>query len=126
MRIFGKLLGGVAFFAAVIAVVYAVFSGEPAGTTLLLVSIAIGAFPAVMLLYWTRRGPVPPSDRPDAVPADGVGPVATFPGTSVWPIVMAGGAVMAGIGLVFGPWTTLPGLLLLGVAFVGATVESRG
>jgi hypothetical protein len=33
---------------------------------------------------------------------------------------------MTGIGLVFGVWAGLPGVILIGVAFVGAVLESRG
>jgi hypothetical protein len=116
---------GVAAFTAVIGLIYWIASGEPTGTVLLGVTAAFGALPGVYLYRQSRRMAPRPSDRRDASPADGAGSVGEFPESSIWPFVLAGGVALTGIGLVFGLWSTLPGVLLLVLAFVGGTLESR-
>jgi hypothetical protein len=43
----------------------------------------------------------------------------------VWPLVLAIGAATTGIGLVFGVWAALPGTVVLVLAFIGGSLESR-
>ena len=126
MRTEGLIFVGVAVFMAVIGTIYWFTSYEDAGTTLLATTLGLGLIPGGFLLYRTRRMASRPEDRPDATPGEGAGEVGTFPATSIWPLVLAGGATFAGIGLVFGLWAAIPGLLLIGLAFVGGALESRG
>ena len=125
MKTEGLMFAGTAAFFAVIGIVYWFTSYEDAGTTLLAACVGLGVLPAVFLL-WRSRLMVPrPEDRHDAVPADGAGEVGTFPGSSIWPLTLAAGAVLALDGLVFGLWSALPGGLLIVFALVGAIAESR-
>jgi hypothetical protein len=117
---------GTGSFLAVIGAIYWFTSYEPAGTVLLVLGLGLGVIPGAFLLYRTASTPVLAEDRDDADPADGAGSLGTFPASSVWPVVFAGGAALTGIGLVFGAWAALPGLLTVTIAFVGATLESRG
>jgi hypothetical protein len=112
MRNAGWVLIATALFTLGIGVIYWATSYEPAGTAMLAATAAFGLIPGVFLL---RHG------RDDVV--DDV--VGVFPESSVWPFVLGCGAAMSAIGLVFGPWASLPGLVLLGVAFVGGVLESR-
>lgn len=125
MRTEALIFVGVAAFMGVIGAIYWFASYEDAGTTLLATTVGLGLIPGGFLLYRTRGMGSRPEDRPDAVPDDGAGVVGSFPEASIWPFVLAAGAALAGIGLVFGLWASLPGLLLIAVAFVFATVESR-
>ena len=124
MRVQALVFVATGVFLALIGAIYWFTSYEPAGTVLLVLGLAV--IPGVFLLRRTASAPVLAEDRADADPGDGAGPLGTFPASSVWPVVFAGGAALTGIGLVFGAWAALPGLLTVIVAFVGATLESRG
>ena len=113
-------------FAAFIGMVYWLATYEPAGTTMLAASVGIGLIPGVFLFRASRRMAPRPEDRDNPGIDEGVGIVGSFPGSSIWPFVLAGGATLAGIGLVFGLWAVLPGILLITVAAIGASLESRG
>ena len=116
----------VGIFTTSLGIVYWFTSYEPAGTVLLLATAGFGLIPGAFLLVRSARMRPRPEDRDDAVLADGAGPIGSFPGSSVWPFVLASGAALAGLGLVFGIWASLPGVMILAVAFVGATLESGG
>ena len=126
MRVQGLVFAGTGLFLAVIGGIYWFTSYDPAGTVPLVLGLGLGVIPGAFLLRRSATGPALAEDRSDAEPGDGAGPVGTFPVSSVWPVVLAGGAALSGVGLVFGLWSALPGVLLLIAAFVGATLESRG
>jgi len=122
----GLVFVATAIFLVGIGVIYWFTSYEPSGTVLLLLCVGLGVIPGSFLLWHSVRAPSPlPEDRPDANPDDLTGRVGSFPETSVWPLVLAIGAAMTGIGLVFGVWAGLPGGVVLVIAFVGASLESR-
>jgi len=122
-----------------LTIVYWVVSYEPAGTVLLVVLIV--AFIAVVGIV-VYHAPATISDlrptgagvlrrtisavdraigfheRVDAPqPLEG-GP-DLIPVGSPWPIVTAAAIVIAGLGLIFGVWLLLPGIVLLGWALLG-------
>jgi hypothetical protein len=115
----------VAAVMAILGLIYWFTSYEPTGTTLLGVAAVFGLLPGIYLLRQSRRIEPRPEDRTDAKGAEGAGVVGSFPESSVWPFVLAGGVALTGVGLVFGLWASAPGVLLLGIAFVGASLESR-
>jgi predicted membrane-bound spermidine synthase len=115
----------IAVFSAVIGLVYFITSGEPTGSVLLGVTSILGLLPGIYLYRQSRVMEPRPSDRPDALPGDEAGPVGSFPASSIWPFVIAGGVALTGVGLVFGLWSALPGLVLVAIAFVGGSLESR-
>ncbi|HVM68057.1 MAG TPA: cytochrome c oxidase subunit 4 [Acidimicrobiales bacterium] len=122
----GLIFVATAAFMVTIGLIYWFTSYEPTGTVLLLLCVGLGVIPGSYLLWRSRRAPALPEDRPDANPDDLAGRVGSFPESSVWPLVIAAGAAMTGVGLVFGVWAGLPGVVVLATAFVGATLESRG
>lgn len=126
MKTQGLVFVATAVFMAVIGLIYWFTSYEPSGTTMLGLTVGIGLIPGVALLRWAHRARPLPGDRPEADPDDVRGALGTFPESSVWPLVLAAGAAMTGVGLVFGIWASLPGGLLILVAFVGGVMESRG
>ena len=126
MRVQALVFVGTGAFLALIGAIYWFSSYEPAGTVLLVLGLGLGVIPGAYLLWRTASAPALAEDRADADPGDGAGPLGTFPASSVWPVVLAGGVALTGVGLVFGVWAALPGLIFVVVAFVGATLESRG
>jgi cytochrome c oxidase subunit IV len=125
MKVEGYSFLGIGAFIALIGIIYWFTSYEPTGTTLLGLSAVFGALPGVYLLRQSRHMTPRPEDRTDAEPSDGAGVVGSFPESSVWPFVLAGGAALTGIGLVFGLWASAPGVLILLIALVGAILESH-
>ncbi|GAC1539337.1 MAG: hypothetical protein NVS3B12_25460 [Acidimicrobiales bacterium] len=116
----------VAVFMGLIGAIYWIASYEAAGSTLLAATVGLAVIPGGFLLYHTARMRAPAAqDDPDADIRDGEGPVGAFPGSSIWPVVIAGGATLTGIGLVIGAWAVIPGLVLLSLAFAGGALESR-
>ena len=128
-----------ALYVVVVAAVYWFVSYEPAGTVLLVVlGVAIAGLLAIVVALAPRtvadlrpdgRGVLrralgglnrvigfhEPRDRP--APLEG-GP-DLVPLSSPWPILTAGAIVVIGLGLIFGTWLLVPGVVLLGVSGVG-------
>lgn len=125
MRVGGWIFAGVAAFFALIAAIYWYGSYEDAGTFMLLSCAGLGVIFGGYMLWKTRRVPEAPGDRDDVAPGDVPGVVGAFPSSSVWPLALAGGAVLAVVGLVFGVWFVIPGAILIVIAMGAAVVETR-
>lgn len=69
------------------------------------------------ILAWLNRA-VGFHESPDAPPPLEGGP-ELIPLSSAWPIVTAAAAVVIGLGVIFGSWLTLPGVVLLVIGLVG-------
>lgn len=120
-------------YVAIAGAVYWFVTSEPAGTVLLLalvlgvaVFVVVGRFLAPRLVRETTSGGVLGAlnriigfhERPeDPAPLEG-GP-ELVPLASAWPIVTAAGAVVIGLGLIFGAWLLVPGLLVLAAGVLG-------
>ena len=122
-----------------ITLVYWLVSDEPAGTALL-VALVVGFVAVVGLVL--LHAPSAASDlrpasagaarrvlgalnraigfheRVDA-PAPLEGGPELVPTASPWPVITAASVVIAGLGVIFGTWLLLPGLVLLGWAVIG-------
>ncbi len=128
-----------ALYVAVVAAVYWFVSHEPVGTVLLVVlGIAIAALIALVVaiaprttgdLRPDRRGVLGGTvERVTRVigfhePADEAAPLEGGPDlvplSSAWPVLTAAGIVTAGMGLIFGTWLIVPGLVLVTVGGAG-------
>jgi O-antigen/teichoic acid export membrane protein len=108
----------IALFCFIAAAVYGIWSGEPIGTTALVLSggltILVGGF------FWfvSRRIDPRPEDRKDAEIADGAGELGFFPPASYWPLGLAFSAAIVGLALAF--WYIW--LLAIGVAALMITI----
>lgn len=125
MKVEGLVFAGTAAFFAVVTALYWFTSYEEAGSTMLLLTVGLGLIPGVWMLWWSRRMSPRPEDRPDATMAEGAGAVGSFPGPTAWPVLLAGGAVLAANGIAFGIWPALPGFALIILAACGAIMSGR-
>jgi hypothetical protein len=108
------LWSGVTVHFIAFGVFYAVIGDDPAGAVLLLLGAGLGALVAYWTWGWRRKHPHPrPEDRSDADVADEAGVVGRFPTASVRPLAIAVGMTGAVLGVVFGSWMTVAGLVLV-------------
>lgn len=135
-----------ALYVVVVAAAYWFITYEPVGTVLLVVlGVAIAAFLAVVsAMAPATVGEVRPS-RGGVIrkafgtvnrviglrdPVDEAAPLAGGPDlvplSSPWPILTAAGMVIIGMGLIFGTWLIVPGVVLTGVAGVGWLTQLDG
>jgi len=124
VRVEWRLFAGAGAFFVVTGTTYWFVSYENAGTTLLALGVLSVLMVAGWLLVQSRKIGLRPEDRGDARPEDGAGDLGYFPSLSVWPFVVAAGAVVSANGLVFGVWLGLAGGMLLLIGLVGYAVEA--
>ena len=105
MKVEALIFSIIALFCFIAAAVYGIWSGEPIGTTALVLSggltILVGGF------FWfvSRRIDPRPEDRKDAEIADGSGELGFFSPASYWPFGLALSAGLMGLALAFYyPW----------------------
>ena len=135
-----------ALYVAVVAAVYWFVTYEPVGTVLLVVlGIAIAAFLAVVAALVPRTLAEMRPHRGGAIgrafgsvnrvigfhdPLDEAAPLEggpeVVPLSSPWPILAAAGIVVVGMGLIFGTWLIVPGVVLTGVGGVGWLTQLDG
>ncbi|MFE7861372.1 cytochrome c oxidase subunit 4 [Streptomyces sp. NPDC101209] len=123
MRTESRLFAGVAVFFAVTAAGYGWRAREPAGTAALGIAFLMAALVAFFLHVQYRRRGLRAQDRPDAEIIETAGPLEFFSPHSPWPIVVALGAVLLALGIVFGLWLALLGLGVLGTGVFGLVFQ---
>ncbi len=123
MKIEGYLFGFIALFLVPVTAVYWYFSGDPAGTTCLALSIGLAFMVGYYLWFTSRRMEARPEDRGDADISEGSGEMGFFPPHSWWPIYTAGAFTITAIGLIFGPWLFLIGFVLVLITSMGFLFE---
>ncbi len=125
MRTEWKLFAAAGAFFVVVAPLYGLTSDERAGTVMLALPVGSLALIAVYLRIQAQRIGLRPADRPDADPADAAGEIGYFPTSSIWPLVMAIGAVVLANAFVFGVWLAIVGGVLFLIAVVGYATQAR-
>ena len=111
MRVAGRLFAIIAVFFGLVAVVYWFLSEEPAGTAALVFTGALGFLVAIYLLFTAKRIEPLPEDDEEGEIAEGAGVQGFYSPHSWWPLLVAAGAAIIGLGLVFAMWW----LIILGV-----------
>ena len=123
MKVEGLLFAaGVVFFTAA-AIVYGVWSEEPAGTTALAFTGGLALLVGYYVLFTARRVGLRPEDRNDADIEEAAGEYGFFSPHSWWPLPTAAGAAVTGMGLIFGWWLVFLGVVMLGLAVIGLVFE---
>ncbi|MFJ8041017.1 cytochrome c oxidase subunit 4 [Kitasatospora sp. NPDC096147] len=100
----GKIFFGFAAFILIMAVVYGLWSKEPAGTTALFLSFGLCAMVGYYLAFTAKRVDTGAGDNPDAEVADDAGELGFFAPHSWQPLSLAIGGALAFLGVVFGWW----------------------
>jgi hypothetical protein len=122
------VLGASVFLAGTGAVYWALKTNatETAGVVMLIFGFAAyGMLAGYLFLVYLKRQRIPrPEDRFDATYADGAGEVGYFPSASIWPAGMGLGAIFGVIGLIYGLWYLIVGVILFFGAVAGWMTES--
>ena len=109
MKVEGRIFLFIAFFAFVMAVVYAVWAKlgsyehriEPVGLVALLLTGGLALIVGTYFAFVARRLEPRPEDNDDAEISDGAGEVGFFSPGSYWPVALAFSAGIAGVALAF-------------------------
>jgi hypothetical protein len=123
MKVEGWLFAAGTFFFALVAIVYGVWSGEPAGTTALALTGGLAALVGFYILFTSRHIDPRPEDSKDAEIADGAGELGFYSPHSWWPLPTAASAAMLAAGLIFGWWLVAVGVVCLLLSVVGLVFE---
>ncbi|MGI5134847.1 MULTISPECIES: aa3-type cytochrome oxidase subunit IV [unclassified Streptomyces] len=123
MKVEALLFAGVAVFFAAVAALYGAWSGEPAGTAVLIVAFGMAAVVSFFCAVQYRRRGTRPQDRKEAEVADAAGPVEFFPAHSPWPVVTALGFAVTALGVVYGLWLFLIGVGVLARGVLGLVFQ---
>ncbi|MFF0104463.1 cytochrome c oxidase subunit 4 [Streptomyces hirsutus] len=104
MKIQGKMFIWLSAFLLVVAVVYGVWSKEPAGTTALFLAFGLSIMIGFYLGFTARRVDVGPQDNKEADVADDAGEVGFFSPHSWQPLGLGLGAAVAFLAVAVGWW----------------------
>ena len=113
-----RMFLGVAVFMTVIGVVYWFASYEPAGTTMLALAAVLAAMCGVYLRVNAAAAPEPAAGHTH-------GHDDYLPESSVWPLGVGVGALLATNGMIVSFGYAIPGLVLLAAAVGGLAAQSR-
>lgn len=124
MKAEAALFGVVTAFFGILTPIYWFFSGDPTGTTALVLTTGLGFLIAFYLYFTARRLPAPrPEDRSDADVYEGAGEIGFFSPHSVWPLCLASAAALLFLGLVYGWWLFIIGAGWTVVSVLGFVFE---
>jgi hypothetical protein len=125
MKIEALFLIGLGVFFGLVGTAYWFWSYEQAGTMMLIGTCTLGLLPGSYYFFWHRRMGNRLEDRDDATIEEGAGVIDSFPGSSIWPLILGTGAFFTVLALVFGAWLLLIVVSFILTALVGVTAESR-
>ena len=125
MKTEARVFLGVTAFFVVIGIVYWFVSYEEAGAVMLAASAVMGLLAGTSIWLLSRHAPERSEDRSDATIAEGAGPVAAFPLSSVWPFAVGLGATVMASGFAFGGWLVVIGAGLFALSIAGYVREAR-
>lgn len=118
------LFFGIGIFYAIMATIYALIGGDPAGIACLILSSALALLVSFYVWFTQKKiGAVLPEDNLDAEIADGAGELGFYSPHSWWPLAVASCTIMAGLGLIIGWWLTAIAAGLLILSIIGFVTE---
>jgi len=123
VRIEGGIFGLGAIFFWFVAAAYWYLSNDEIGTTAIAMTGFLAGLVSVYLLVTSKRVYPRPEDREDANIDEADPEYGFFSPHSWWPLVVALGAAVIVMGLVFAVWLIVLGVFLLMIALVGWLYE---
>ncbi|MFF0448422.1 cytochrome c oxidase subunit 4 [Streptomyces sp. NPDC004609] len=104
MKIQGKMFLWLSVFILAVAILYGVWSKEPAGTTALFLAFGLSIMVGFYLAYTARRVDAMAQDDTEADVADEAGEVGFFSPHSWQPLFLAVGGALAFLAVAVGWW----------------------
>lgn len=123
MKVEGLLFTTYAAFLFAVSVVYFYISKDPVGSVCLLLSGGLAFIIAYYLMFTARRMEARPEDRADAEISEGSGEMGFFSPHSWWPIYTAAAFTLTTLGLLFGLWLLIIGVVVVLVTTTGFLFE---
>jgi len=118
------LFVGLAFFYAILTVIYWQVGGEPVGITAIALSAGLALIVGFYLWFTDRRlGNLLPEDNQQGEISDSAGELGFFSPHSWWPLPVALSACTVGLGLIIGWWLALIGVGVLIISILGLVLE---
>lgn len=114
---------GVGVFFVAIAPIYWFLSGDPTGTTALVMTFLLCLLLGFYLGVVARQIPARPEDRSDGEIAEGAGEQGFFPPYSWWPLYCAMAFGVCVLGVVIGWWLFIIGAGFGAIALCGWIFE---
>jgi Cytochrome c oxidase subunit IV len=112
-----------AIFFAVVTPIYWFASGDPTGTSALVLTTLLASLVAFYLGFHATKMDPRPEDRSDAEIVDGAGELGFFPPHSIWPLYCALSLGVCVLGIVLGWWLFIIGVGLGAVSLSGFVFE---
>ena len=113
----------IGIFFALISPIYWLVSGDPTGTTALLMTFLLCALVSFYLYVVAKQIPDRPEDRMDGEIAEGAGEQGFFPPYSWWPLFCALALGTVVLGVVIGWWLFIIGAGILAFCVSGWIFE---
>jgi cytochrome c oxidase subunit IV len=117
------VFGGTSIFFGIVAPIYWILSGDPTGTSALVMTCALALLVTFYLGFHARKMDPRPEDRKEAEISDGAGELGFFPPYSWWPLWCALSLVLIVLGVVFGYWLSILGFGAGATALMGWVFE---
>jgi hypothetical protein len=111
------------FFFILVAPAYWFVTGDPTGTSALVMTALLTTLVSFYLGFHATRMEARPEDRKDGEIADGAGELGFFPPYSWWPLWCALTLATIVLGVVIGWWLFIIGAVLGSVALSGLIFE---
>ena len=123
MKVEAYLFLGCAGFFGASDLVYWNFSHDPTGTTALALAVCLAFLTGFYVLFTGRRLARRPEDDPQGNIADAAGELGFFSPHSWWPLFLGLSAAAVALGVVFGWWLFLIGVLMTLLSTIGFVFE---
>jgi hypothetical protein len=115
MKVESRIFEILTVFCFVCAAVYGVLSGEEVGIVALTLTGGLTLIVGTYFRFVARRLEERPEDNPEAEVSDGAGDIGFFSPGSYWPLGVAGGVALTGLGLAIYQWWLI---VLAGIAMI--------
>ncbi|MBW9206293.1 cytochrome c oxidase subunit 4 [Mumia sp. zg.B53] len=117
------IIASISVFLVIVSPIYWIASGDPTGTTALVMAALLGLLLTFFLGVVAKQIPARLEDRDDGEIAEGAGEYGFYPPWSWWPLWAALAMLAIILGLIFGWWLVVMALPFGVIALVGWIYE---